>query len=1463
MRAVVGVALALYLILLTLGNTGVGQRWVASLISEQLSNMVGAPVGVERAEIGLLNQVTLHGVSLKDPEQNEVLKGKYISAKMDVWPLIWEHRVQLRTIALLDTDVTLRRKADGKLNVQYLIDAFSNPNDTTPSHLDLSAGVVLLRRCNVAYTDAMKPAGAINLRDIDLNVQLRHLTNDSLSLRIRNCAMKEQRGLDVKNLTLSLEAGKKGGVLKDVEVRLPNSYMKVPRLTAHYAGGPLNLENLMRSATVEPFSVVGHVRGNDLAGIASGKVLKGLTESGVEADVALAAEMADRHLRVSDVKIAANEGEISLKASGDARFEGTSLVGGSCNVSHLAADMPFVEKLYGAMTGKSLPKAVQALGKTTLTGKLDSPQRGQANATFDLTTEMGKANGRISKNGKALKGKITGNDLHLAKVLPGKNVPDVVDFVFDGSGTADGKNVGGTLAVSRLMWRGHNYAGILAKGNLRGKDYNVHLQSDDPTMKLAMDAKGDIGLKRAEVTAAIQNWSAFLPKNIKNVRGNINAQIENVLSRTPVGRVELTDMDVATYVDDTLAVQHIGNLAVESNVTKGQEVNVRLNSDFVQGVWNGSLDFAALKSAALGIVNKHMPSLIVPRASGNADGRWSFALNVTDSRLLQSLLKIPVEVNAPMNLEGYIDGTAERALLQVDAPRLNISGNNLEKVRLFAACNPSGGEALLQANKASENKNMNLNLRTVIEEGGLLTNLNWQEPTKQHYYGEVSLFTEFGQMADGKQTIDMKLRPTDFVVNDTLWHVTGGKLHYANNRLDVSNCEVTQGEMQHARIDGCYSKQESDSIVAHLKGIDIEYIMDIVNFHDVDFGGRADGMAVVKMRDGKPRIDFDVVVPRFLFNNTNMGRAAVLGSFEADKKLLSLNARIIEEGEGSTLAKGYVNLSDKELDLKFQANRTPIGFLNRFVDGILEDIDGRVTGYVNLYGGLKKLDFSGSAVADAALTIPVTRVRYNITSAKVDFSPGLIAFSEGHFNDGREGTGFVEGQLRHDHLKEMRYHFEADVKNAFVYDMPQQIDWNFFSTARGNGHVVLDGKPGRLQADISLTPTRGTDFTFINDTPETVTNGQYVRFGSKRKEDIPAAQASDTLAAAPLPESPKMDIYLNFNVNVTPDAALHIVMDEKCGDVINLYGRGNVMATWYNKGDFRMYGNCLVDHGEYRFSIQDLIRKNFQLKPGGEVVFAGNPMDANLDVQAIYTVNSASLADLNAGTQFSDNNVRVNCLLNIRGKAGAPEISFDLDLPNVNEDEKQMVRKLIATEEDMNMQIIYLLGVGRFYTYDAASQSENGLNQLAANSVNSFISNTLSSQLNEVISNALQTNNWSLGANFATGQQGWNDMEVEALLSGRLFNNRLLLNGQFGYRDKATLATNTNFIGDFDIQYLLTKNGNVRLKAYSETNDRYFTKSALTTQGIGVMLQRDFGRIEDKLKRRKQKQKDTDKKGKE
>ena len=48
-------------------------------------------------------------------------------------------------------------------------------------------------------------------------------------------------------------------------------------------------------------------------------------------------------------------------------------------------------------------------------------------------------------------------------------------------------------------------------------------------------------------------------------------------------------------------------------------------------------------------------------------------------------------------------------------------------------------------------------------------------------------------------------------------------------------------------------------------------------------------------------------------------------------------------------------------------------------------------------------------------------------------------------------------------------------------------------------------------------------------------------------------------------------------------------------------------------------------------------------------------------------------------------------------------------------------------------------------------------------------------------------------------------MEVEGILSGQLLNNRLLINGNFGYRDNP--MANTNFVGDFEAEWLITRSG--------------------------------------------------------
>ena len=207
-----------------------------------------------------------------------------------------------------------------------------------------------------------------------------------------------------------------------------------------------------------------------------------------------------------------------------------------------------------------------------------------------------------------------------------------------------------------------------------------------------------------------------------------------------------------------------------------------------------------------------------------------------------------------------------------------------------------------------------------------------------------------------------------------------------------------------------------------------------------------------------------------------------------------------------------------------------------------------------------------------------------------------------------------------------------------------------------------------------------------------------------------------------------------------------------------------------------------------------------------------------MDIQASYTVNSASLNDLipDASAIIQQPNVRVNCIMNLSGMLVRPTIKLGIELPNERDEIQTLVRNYISTEEQMNMQILYLLGIGKFYTEDARNNNQN------SNVMSSVLSSTLSGQLNNALSQVFETNNWNIGTNL---------------------NNRLLINGNFGYRDNP--MANTNFVGDFEAEWLITRSGDIRLKAYNETNDRYYTKTNLTTQGVGIMYKKDFNKWSD------------------
>ena len=381
-----------------------------------------------------------------------------------------------------------------------------------------------------------------------------------------------------------------------------------------------------------------------------------------------------------------------------------------------------------------------------------------------------------------------------------------------------------------------------------------------------------------------------------------------------------------------------------------------------------------------------------------------------------------------------------------------------------------------------------------------------------------------------------------------------------------------------------------------------------------------------------------------------------------------------------------------------------------------------------------------------------------------------------------------------------------------------------------------------VHIDCNVSPLKNSVFVYNAAQNDAISDQEFITW------KVPVANTAT--ATAVTPQSSSSNIYMNFLVNVTPVGTMRILMDAKTGDYITLNGSGSLQASYYNKGAFEMQGTYAVESGTYDVTIQGIINKKFQFQPGSTIVFGGDPYSAALNLQALYTVNGVSLSDLQLGNTFSSNTVRVNCLMNIGGQPSSPQVTFDLDLPTVNADEKQMVRSLLSSQQEMNQQVLYLLGIGRFYSQgqnNAGEQQEQSRTSLA---MQSFLSGTLSTQINNAINQIVRNDDWNFGANISTGTEGWNNAEYEGIVAGRMLNNRLLINGQFGYRDNATQAS-PSFIGDFDIRYLLLPNGNLALKVYNQTNDRYFTRSSMNTQGVGIIMKKDFNGLRDLFGRKK------------
>lgn len=1476
---VVAWILGIYASIIIILNLPFIQRQIADKVADILSEKIGTKVEIGSVNVGLLTRIIINDIKLTDKDNVTALKVGRVSASLD-FANILKGQISLHSAQLFSANAKLYKKdVDSTLNIQYVIDAFSSNDTTKSSTPNIRVNTFIMRHANITYDIENLPVkkglfdiNHISVKNAGCNVSLKALSEDSLNVTLKHFYATElNSGLGIKDLSLKCQANKSMMEIQNFSLALKNSSVEIPEAKIHLK----NKDKDKSFAIEDGITINGTVNPVDFQCLTTKDII-------IFPTINLNAEIDgdDEKTEIRTLEITSDDHMLNLYFNGVIQ----NVMSDSLSLSGVIRDLFMDKELIGKTLGvlsvdEKTINTLSNLGDVRIQSELHYGTHTMA-ANGSVRTDAGEILFDAGCEDKEhITAKIqTGNDnIALGRILNEESLGDLALSAYaDLHLVKDSKLPNGnvTIDVPLFTYNGYSYENINITADNSYENANAEINVDDENVKLNAVVGHTLSGKKRNVTlhAKVSDFTPYklrLTDKYENER--IAFQLHTQASGTDVddinGDISVNDL-IITTADSIFKLNKI-DLSVEQQ--NNRYTNIILNSDFAEGHIKGYGHISSIVDDMTSIFASHL-SEIVKTDNKKSDSNFTYDLSVKDSPILHHFINQEYKISHEAHIIGSIDVKKDIFNLNVDAPLFEYDGYKYRNVSLTCCNNKEQLSLVMNGLRHNDESAMRVNVNATCADNVIESNIKTKIKNKNDIDIDLNVLVNFKDSL-GKTKTDIDINDVSLLINDTLWNISHSNISIFEKSISCHNLRLYSGN-KFLSIEGTASPNPSDSLVAKLNNIEIEYILNIVNFTAVSFSGKATGDVTLHNLLIKPDFNANINVRDFCLQDKLLGNAQINGKWDDTVNGIRLSADIVNmyscrdgltdtynQKFGITKVNGFVSPADNDIYLNVEAKDTHAKVLEGFLGIIFKDIDGYMRGTLNIVGPLNKIDLEGDVTGEMSMTLKTTNVPYMITGDTIHLQRGLISLDNLKILDKYGNIGLINGYVRHNYLKNFSYSIDADARSILAYDEKEFNADKFCATVFASGTVHVDGSDGHpLNISGNLSSTKGSVFSYDNVSPDALTNSSFIEFRDVTQhknettyEDVTDTKENDKTQSDDLSayiiekekgkQNYEGDIYMDFHLNLNPNCEVRLRMDRMDDAYISVYGNGILEAKWHNKGSFQLFGTYTVDRGSYRLYMHDLVYRDLSISSGSQVVFNGNPFDAGIHLICNHEIHNVPLSDLVSTASYSQNNkTKVVCVLDISGTISSMDFKFDINLPNTNDETRQLVKSMITSEEEMNTQVIYLLAVNRFYPNDFARA--NGEDK-SGQAVNSFVSSTLSGQINQMLSNIIGTNsNWNFGTGISTGERGWQDMDVEGILTGRLFDDRLIINGNFGYRDN-TLTNTSSFIGDFEFMWRLWQNGNTYLKAYNQTNDRYFTKGTLNTQGLGISFQRDFSSFSD------------------
>ena len=1425
------------------------QQSVGSQVSSVLSETLGTKISIGRVDLGFMDRIIIDDVTILDQRNQPMLVITRLSAKIDIWPLT-KGRISISSAQLFGAHARLwQQNAEAKPNFQFVIDSLAPKDTLSHTPLDLHINSLIIRRSSMTFDrkDVARTTGKFNphhlhISDLSAHINLWTLTDDTLNVNVKKLSLREVSGLDINRLSFRLAAGRQHAILEQFKLQMPSSNLQIDTLTADYK---MNEKGLIPGSLVYSGDIKNTIiTPSDLRSFAPS--LKNF-QRGIS--VATKWNGTDQQVTIPELHIATSEQDININVSGWIEHWNTKPAWHleMTQVDLAETSIDFLTKLI-----PSLPTELTRIGNLHMNGTFSRNSNGETLLKSMIHSGAGDLDvAMMMDTSKRFSGEVKTNGIRLGQILSEEQIGSLsTQLRLSGLWPSNQKptvNIAGI--VNQFEYKGYTYHNITLNGEYKQGSIAGVFDINDPHLELHLKGEATEELfsatpgkaKKAQLKGILSQFSPSATHLSEQFGSSIlSAELDADFTAHHVqdaqGSIHISNLRLTA--SEQFEPYHLDNLIVTSGYDEGVHF-ISLKSDFADAELKGHFDYKTLPQSFINLVASKLPTLpgLPPKKTVN-DNNFNLRLLLSKTDWLKRFFNIDLTLTQPITLTARVNDKTDDIFLDGDLPSFAYNGAWYANGNIHISSPADKLNCDVNIQKLMDNgQKMGIKLLAHAANNNISTSLSWDnnDATEQQSGNLNTIIRLYKNLSDQPEA-QFRVQPSHIILNNSTWDIEPSDILYHKNHLLVDHFAVHRGT-QHIIIDGIASENASDSLIVDLNEVEVAPILDLVNFHSVEFSGKATGRATVRSLFNNFAAHANLRVGQFKFEKGRMGTLYADVDWNQEKEQIDISAVADDGPEAQTIINGYVSPVHNTIDLDISANGTYIDFMHNFTKSFICHITGQAEGQARLAGTLDNINLTGNLVVDADATVTPLNTTYQLRRDTVIMIPDEIELHNMIVTDRDGHQGILSGGIHHKHLTSLSYDLSVIADNLLAYDFTDFGESTFYGTVYASGEVGIHGHDNEVSIDCDVTPQKNSIFVYNAATPDALASQEFIEWEDDSSNSRDSRKPSSSSRAT------DTDIYINFLINTTPDATLNLLMDANTKDYITLNGEGAIRATFHNKGAFNMFGTYTVDRGTYGLTIQNIIKKNFTFNRGGTIVFGGDPYQAALNLQAVYTVSGVSLSDLNIGNSFSSNTIRVNCLMNIGGQPVAPQVEFDLEMPTVNADEQQMIRSIINGQQEMNQQVVYLLAIGRFYNQGANNANDQQTDRTSL-AMQSFLSGTLSTQINTLLGQIIKNNNWNFGANISTGNEGWHNAEYEGIINGRMLNNRLHFNGQFGYRDNATKA-NPSFIGDFDLQYMLFPNGNLALKVYNQTNDRYFTRSSLNTQGIGIIMKKDFNNLRD------------------